>query len=124
MNIHLSCKAVVTLEILVISTAAFSLSESSSFCLVLVTLLSCPLDNQWFSLVDAYHLLVSWIMICLVQVFCSIMISALRYLLGYDQAVEEEDEDDLSSDDEDDASKPGGGAAVSKEAVYKVNVLT
>lgn len=52
------------------------------------------------------------------------MISALRYLLGYDQAVEEEDEDDSSSDDEDDASKPGGGAAVSKEAVYKVNVLT
>lgn len=71
-------------------------------------------------------------MIYLVQVFmknalfwfCSIMISALRYLLGYDQAVEEEDEDDSSSDDEDDASKAGGGGAVSKEAVYKVNSLT
>lgn len=121
MNIHLSCKAVVALEILVISTAAFSLSESSSFCLVLVILLSCPLAVMS---VVRFGGCLSWIMICLVQVFCSIMISALRYLLGYDQAVEEEDEDDSSSDDEDDASKPGGGAAVSKEAVYKVNVLT
>ena len=51
------------------------------------------------------------------------MVSALRYLLAYDQAVEKEDEDDSSSDDEDDPSKPGGGAALSKEVVYKVNVL-
>lgn len=51
------------------------------------------------------------------------MISALRYLLGYDQAVEEEDEDDSGSDDEEEASKPGGSAAVSREAVYKVLAL-
>jgi protein SDA1 len=48
-----------------------------------------------------------------------IMISALRYLLGYDQAVEEEDEDDSSDDDEDDATKKAGVPAVSKEEVYK-----
>ena len=54
---------------------------------------------------------------------CRIMISALRYLLGYDQAVEEEDEDDSGSDDEEEASKPGGAAAVSREAVYKVLAL-
>ncbi|KAG0631359.1 hypothetical protein M758_1G247200 [Ceratodon purpureus] len=47
-----------------------------------------------------------------------IMISALRYLLGYDQAVEEEDEDD-SSDDDDDENKNAGVPAVSKEEVYK-----
>lgn len=48
-----------------------------------------------------------------------IMISALRYLLGYDQAVEEEDEDE-SSDDEDDGKKPGI-PAVSKEEIYKAH---
>lgn len=49
-----------------------------------------------------------------------IMISALRYLLGYDQAVEEEDEDD-SSDDEDDDGKKAGVPAISKEEIYKAH---
>lgn len=48
-----------------------------------------------------------------------IMISALRYLLGYDQAVEEEDDDDSSDSDDDDATKKAGVPAVSKEEVYK-----
>ena len=43
MNIHLSCKAVVALEILVISIAAFSLLQSSSFVWFLLHCCHVPL---------------------------------------------------------------------------------
>lgn len=50
-----------------------------------------------------------------------IMTSALRYLLGYDQAVEEEDEDNSSDDDDDEATKKTGISGVTKEEIYKAH---
>jgi protein SDA1 len=49
------------------------------------------------------------------------MTSALRYLLGYDQAVEEEDEDNSSDDEDDDTSKKTGISGVTKEEIYKAH---
>ncbi|KAH9569047.1 hypothetical protein CY35_03G112000 [Sphagnum magellanicum] len=48
-----------------------------------------------------------------------IMIAALRFLLGYDQAADDEVEEASSSDDEADMSKPTSTSALSREAVYK-----
>lgn len=56
--------------------------------------------------------------------FCSIMIAALRFLLGYDQAADDEVEEASSSDDEADMSKPTSTSALSREAVYKVTCFS
>jgi hypothetical protein len=53
-----------------------------------------------------------------------IMIAALRFLLGYDQAADDEVEEASSSDDEADMSKPTSTSALSREAVYKVTCFS